>query len=238
MALRTALLVATLMGIAQPPGSALACGDGEAPTACDDPSPNGFASWMLGRVAQALRADPAGALADFTAGTRGFRTADTYVFCVGPDGIMTAHPNPILKGHDVRDLHDRTGNHFIQTMIGTAKPGQIAVIHYLFPKPGSTIEEPKTTYYTRAGDQMCAVGVYDTDQAAPAAATPDGRVAQLRQTLDEKIPSQARADWIAFLEALNAQGDAKAAAIAQARRDIRAATAALDSAGLRTAGAE
>jgi hypothetical protein len=238
MALRAGLLAATLMCAVQPPAAALACGDGEAPTSCDDPSPNGFASWMLGRVGRALEASPAQALGEFTAGTNGFRTADTYVFCVGPDGVMSAHPNPILKGHDVRDLHDRTGNHFIQTMLDTAKPGQIAVIHYLFPKPGSTIEEPKTTYYTKAGDQMCAVGVYDTDQAAPTAATPDGRIAQLRQKLDREIPSQARADWIAFLEALNAQGDAKAAAIAQARRDIRAATAALDSAGLKPAGAE
>ncbi|MCJ2057454.1 cache domain-containing protein [Methylobacterium sp. J-048] len=238
MALRAALLAAALMCAVQPSTVALACGDGEAPTSCDDPSPNGFASWMLGRVGRALQADPAKALTEFTTGANGFRTADTYVFCVGPDGVMSAHPNPILKGHDVRDLHDKTGNHFIQTMLDTAKPGQIAVIHYLFPKPGSTIEEPKTTYYTKAGDQMCAVGVYDTDQAAPSAATPDGRVALLRQKLDEKIPSPVRADWIAFLEALNAQGDAKAAAIAQARRDIRAATAALDSTGLKPAGTE
>ncbi|TXN43044.1 cache domain-containing protein [Methylobacterium sp. WL7] len=236
MALRAALLAATLICVAQAPTSARACGDGEAPTACDDPSPNGFASWMLGRVSQALQADRDKALAAFTAGANGFRTADTYVFCVGPDGVMTAHPNPILQGHDVRDLHDRTGNRFIQTMLDTAKTGQVAVIHYLFPKPGSTIEEPKTTYYTKAGDQMCAVGVYDTDAAAPAAATPDGRVAQLRQKLDGEIPTQARADWLAFLEALNAQGDAKTAAIAQARRDMRAATAALDSAGARPAG--
>ncbi|MCJ2126038.1 cache domain-containing protein [Methylobacterium sp. J-077] len=238
MALRAALLAASLMCAVQPGTVALACGDGEAPTSCDDPSPNGFASWMLGRVGRALQADPAKALTEFTAGTNGFRTADTYVFCVGPDGVMSAHPNPILKGHDVRDLHDKTGNHFIQTMLETAKPGQIAVIHYLFPKPGSTTEEPKTTYYTRAGDQMCAVGVYDTDASAPAAATPDGRVAQLRQKLDGVIPSQAREDWIAFLEALNAQGDAKAAAIAQARHDVQAAAAALDTAGSRSAGAE
>lgn len=237
MARRSLTTAVLLIGIVAPL-PALACGDGEAPTPCGETGQEAGAKWMLQRVTSAVQADRTVALDKFTKGSDGFRTADTYVFCVGPDGIMTAHPNTILKGHDVRDLHDRTGNHFIQTMLGTAKPGQIAVIHYLFPKPGSTVEEPKTTYYTRAGDQMCAVGVYDTDQAAPAAATPDGRVAQLRQTLDEKIPSQARADWIAFLEALNAQGDAKAAAIAQARRDIRAATAALDSAGLRTAGAE
>ena len=231
MRLNASLLAAAL--ILGPAPAALACGDGEAPTSCDDPSPNGFASWMLGRVDRALKADKARALQDFTDGARGFRTADTYVFCVGPDGVMSAHPSPVLKGHDVRDLHDRTGNHFIRTMMDAAKPGQISVIRYLFPKPGSTVEEPKTTYYTRTGDQTCAVGVYDADAAVPAVATADGRVALLRQKLDGKIPSDARGDWTAFLEALNAQGDEKATAIAQARRDLQSAATALDHVGVR-----
>jgi hypothetical protein len=229
--LKASALAVVLFLTLAPTGPARACGDGEAPTACDDPSPNGFASWMLGRVDRAIAADKARALQDFTDGAHGFRTADTYVFCVGPDGVMSAHPNPILRGHDVRDLHDRTGNHFIRTMMDTAKSGQISVIHYLFPKPGSTVEEPKTTYYTEAGDQTCAVGVYDADVAAPGVATADGRVAQLRQRLDGVIPTSARADWTAFLEALNAQGAEKATAIAQARRDLSAAASALDRAG-------
>ncbi|MCJ2090126.1 cache domain-containing protein [Methylobacterium sp. E-005] len=227
---KAATLAAMLLFGLAPTDPTWACGDGEAPTACDDPSPNGFASWMLGRVDRALAADRARALQDFTDGARGFRTADTYVFCVGPDGVMSAHPNPILKGHDVRDLHDRTGNYFIRTMMDTAKPGQISVIRYLFPKPGSTVEEPKTTYYTKAGDQTCAVGVYDADVAAPQVATADGRVAQLRQRLDGVIPTSARAEWTAFLEALNAQGSERATAIAQARRDLKDAATALDKA--------
>ncbi|MBE7197551.1 MAG: cache domain-containing protein [Parafilimonas terrae] len=226
-----ASVLAVLLFLGMSPPAAWACGDGEAPTSCDDPSPNGFASWMLGRVDRALKADKAQALQDFTAGTRGFRTADTYVFCIGPDGVMSAHPNPILKGHDVRDLHDRTGNYFIRTMMDSARPGQISMIRYLFPKPGSTVEEPKTTYYTKSGDLTCAVGVYDADAVTPAVATTEGRVAQLRQRLDGEIPASARADWTAFLEALNAQGDEKATAIAQARRDLKAAAIALDHVG-------
>ena len=45
------------------------------------------------------------------------------------------------------------------------------------------------------------------------------------------IPTSARADWTAFLEALNAQGAEKATAIAQARRYLSAAASALDKAG-------
>lgn len=233
MTLKAVSLACALVLAAQPVVTAFACGDGEAPTACDDPSLNGFASWMLGRVGRALKTDKAKALQDFTDGTGGFRSADSYVFCVGPDGVMSAHPNPILRGHDVRDLHDRTGNHFIRTMLESAKPGQISMIRYLFPKPGSTVEEPKTTYYTKAGDQTCAVGVYDADVAAPAVATAEGRVAQLRQRLDGEIPTAARADWTAFLEALNAQGDERTAAVTRAQRDLKAAASALNQAGAR-----
>ena len=74
---------------------------------------------------------------------------------------------------------------------------------------------------------MCAVGLYDTDVVAPQAATPEARVASLRAKLDGEIPASAKADWTAFLEALNAQGDAKAAAVAEARRNLAAAATAL-----------
>lgn len=143
MTLRAWTFVAVLVLGVAPISAARACGDGEAPTSCDDPSPNGFASWMLGRVDRALKADKAQALRDFTDGTRGFRTADTYVFCIGPDGVMSAHPNPILRGHDVRDLHDKTGNYFIRTMTDSARPGQISVIRYLFPSPAARSRSPR-----------------------------------------------------------------------------------------------
>ena len=221
------LIIAPIASLLVIPEAKACGGFVEAPIACDDPSPNGFASWMLGRVTKAIQADKTSALNDFTNGSHGFRTADTYVFCVSPNGIMDAHPNPILKGHDVRDLHDKTGNYFIRTMMQEAKSGQISVIRYLFPKPGSTVEEPKTTYYTKSGDEMCAVGVYDADTAAPKAKTPEGRVAALRTKLDAQIPTSARADWTAFLEALNQARDAQTAAMDHARDSLKAAEIAL-----------
>ena len=208
---------------------ALACGDSEAGVACDDSgsSVEMSAKWMLSRASKAVIADSAKAFEAFTKGTDGFRTTDTYVFCVGPGDIMNAHPSPTLQGRDVHDLHDKAGNYFIKTMVATAKPGQVSTIHYLFPKPGSTIEEPKTTYYTKAGDQMCAVGVYDASTAAPQMATPEARVATLRAKLDREIPPAARADWTAFLEALNQVDDTRVRAIARARDGLKAAEAAL-----------
>ncbi|MCJ2012781.1 cache domain-containing protein [Methylobacterium sp. J-076] len=229
MRLRFPICVAAFAFGSAPYPAALACGDSEAGLSCDDSGSGAEmgAKWMLNRATKAVATDKTKALTAFTKGTDGFRTADSYVFCVGPDGVMTAHPNPILQGHDVHDLHDKTGNYFIKTMVQDAKSGQISMIRYLFPKPGSTIEEPKTTYYTKAGDQMCAVGIYDSDAASPQVSTPEGRVASLRAKLDAEIPAAARADWTAFLEALNQVSDAKAATMSLVRDNLQAAEAAL-----------
>lgn len=207
-------------------GPVLACGFVEAPVDCGEGGGTGSAQWMLKRVVAAIDADKPRALATFGKGEAGFRTADTYVFCVGPDGMMTAHPSPLLQGHNVRDLHDSTGNYFIARMLETAKSGEVSVIRYLFPKPGDTITTQKTTYYTRAGDQVCGVGVYDADtDTVPASAA--ARAAALRQRLDGAMPADLRADWTAFLEALNASAGAQSEAMAKARASLHAAETAL-----------
>ena len=206
---------------------ALACGFGEAPSSCGGNDEEG-ARMMLKRVVAAINADEPRALDEFTRGQAGFRTVDTYVFCVGPTGIMTAHPNPVLQGQDVHDLHDNTGNHFIATMLANAKPGEVAEIHYLFPRPGSTRALPKTTYYTRAGDQVCGVGVYDgSEDATTAAASPQARLVELEHRLDTEMPDKVRPDWRAFLEAMEAKDGAQAAAFAKASETLHAAEAAL-----------
>ncbi len=182
---------------------------------------------MLKRVVVAIQADEAAALQQFSRGENGFRTIDNYVFCVGPDGVMSAHPNPQLQGTDVRDLHDSTGNRFIATMLSRAKPGQVASIRYLFPHPGGVREFPKVTFYTRAGDQVCGVGVYDDTADATARPSPQGRVAQLRDRLTAEMPASLTADWTAFQQALDQDSAAKAAAFAKVREQVQAADAVL-----------
>lgn len=148
-----ACLTAILVGIAQPGRPARACYGGEAPIPCDAVDGESAARWMLRRAAAAVEADKARALRQFARGEAGFRTADTYVFCVGPDAIMTAHPSAGLQGQDVRDMQDEAGNRFIATMLSTAKPG-------------------------------------------------GQRTAQVRVGLDGWMPSEPRADWPAFPEAV------------------------------------
>ncbi len=222
---------ALLLGLsAVPADPARACGFGEAPGDCGE-TPESEAREMLKRVVAAIRADKAKAIAQFSRGEGGFRSVDNYVFCVGPDGVMSAHPNPGLQGTDVRDLHDSTGNRFIAKMIAAAKPGQIASIRYLFPRPGGTREVAKTTYYTRADDQVCGVGFYDGSEAATAPQAPQqttqARLAQLRQRLSAGMPASLGADWAAFQQSLDEDSAAKAAAFAKVREQVHAAEAVL-----------
>ena len=205
---------------------AQACGFGEAPGGCGE-TPESEAKYMLQRVVNAIDADKAKALSEFTRGEDGFRTVDTYVFCVGPDGIMTAHPSPVLQGQDVHDLHDETGNYFIATMLKTAKPGQVAEIRYLFPRPGGLKAVAKTTYYTRAGDQTCGVGVYDGDDAPQVASNTESRLKQLREKLGAAMPANLNGDWTAFLQALDEESSAQDAAFTKARQQIEAAATVL-----------
>ena len=221
-----------LLGLATLPAApAHACGFGEAPGDCGGSS-EGEAKYMLQRVAKALQADKPKALATFASGEDGFRTVDTYVFCVGPDGVMSAHPSASLQGQDVHELHDKTGNYFIAEMMKQAKPGQISQIRYLFPRPGGTEAIAKTTYYTRAGDQVCGVGFYDGDEATAAAITSQAHLAQLRQRLNAGMPTSLNADWTAFLQALDEDNTAKTAAFAKVREQVHAAEAVLATEGV------
>jgi hypothetical protein len=205
---------------------ARACGFTEAPVDCGD-SAESEARYMLNRVVAAVGKDKAKALDEFSRGEEGFRTVDSYVFCIGPDGVMTAHPSAMLRGQDVRALHDETGNYFIATMLKTAEAGKVAQIRYLFPRPGATTASAKTTWYTRAGDQVCAVGVYDDGDAPSAPQTLDARLAGLRQRLAAGMPASLGADWTAYQQALDEQSATRTAAIAKAREQIRAADSAL-----------
>ena len=205
-----------------------ACGFGEAPDDCGQ-TDEGNARYLLLRVVNALKADKTKVLESFQRGSGGFRTQDTYVFCVGPDGIMTAHPNPALQSHDVRDLHDSTGNYFIAAMMKAAEPGKVASIRYLFPKPGQTEAVPKTTFYTRAVDQVCGVGVYDGD-TNPAPAGPlsrQERIAALRRKISDEVSATARADWAEYLQLSDEVAATQEATIAKVRAQVQAIDASL-----------
>lgn len=114
---------------------------------------------MLEKAVVAVKADKAKALADFNSPTGGFRDRDLYVFCSGPDGIITAHPT--IKGQQIRDLVDKTGNKLGLAILAAAKEGQINQVEYMWPRPGpDATPVKKFTFVTMVGDQVCGVGYY------------------------------------------------------------------------------
>jgi signal transduction histidine kinase len=113
---------------------------------------------MLDKAAAALKADKAGALAQFTKGEGGFKDRDLYPFCGGPDGKFTAHPK--LVGQSLKELKDKAGKALGAEMYQVAQVGKVAEVAYMWPRPGSTDPVAKVSYVTKVGDQVCAVGYY------------------------------------------------------------------------------
>jgi hypothetical protein len=143
---------------------ALACDD-EAGTVSSCAGPSGAADdalWMLRRVVAAMQADEPRALRMFSRGEGGFRTLDLYVFCIGAaTGRVSAHPEPMLVGQDARQLRDPDGRAFTAEMLDIANEGSVSEVHYLYPRPGSPVPVPKTSFVTRIKDQVCGVGYYE-----------------------------------------------------------------------------
>jgi signal transduction histidine kinase len=113
---------------------------------------------MLEKAVKELKADKQAALAKFQKGEGGFKDRDLYPFCGGPDGMVTAHPT--LAGKSLKELKDKTGKPIGEEFYKNAKEGQFAQVDYMWPRPGQTDPVQKSTFVTKVGDQVCAVGYY------------------------------------------------------------------------------
>jgi hypothetical protein len=114
---------------------------------------------MLERAVAAVKEDKAKALDMFNKGEGGFKDRDLYVWCANAsDGIVTAHPTN--KGKKLRDIEGKHGAAFGQEIMQSDTQEAIKEVTYWWPRPGSDMPLEKTTFYTKAGDQICAVGYY------------------------------------------------------------------------------
>jgi len=114
---------------------------------------------LLDKAVAAVKADKAKALEMFNDADGDFRDRDLYVFCANAaDGVETAHPT--AKGKQLRDVKDVNGFAFGEKILDTATEGTVSEIDYYWPRPGSDTPAAKSTFYTKVGDQVCAVGYY------------------------------------------------------------------------------
>jgi len=114
---------------------------------------------MLDKAVAAVKADKEQALEMFNAATGPFRDRDLYVFCANAaDGIETAHPT--AKGQQLHTIKDVNGFAFGEVIMSTATEGTVSEVDYFWPRPGSDQPAAKSTFFTKVGDQICAVGYY------------------------------------------------------------------------------
>jgi Single Cache domain 2 len=115
---------------------------------------------MLNKAVAAVKEDKTKALDMFNAGEGGFKDRDLYVFCANAsDGILTAHPYG-QRGKQLREILGKKGYPLGQEIMQKAAEGTIKEVTYWWPRPGSDKPLEKTTFYTKAGDQICGVGYY------------------------------------------------------------------------------
>jgi signal transduction histidine kinase len=117
------------------------------------------AKGLLEKAAAAVKADKAKALEAFNKGTDGFKDRDLYPFCANAsDGIFTAHPK--LLGKSLKELKDKDGKALGEAILSGAKEGAVGEVDYKWPRPNTETPVQKLSYYTKIGDQVCAVGYY------------------------------------------------------------------------------
>ena len=114
---------------------------------------------LLQRAVAMLNPDKARALDLFTSGDGGFIDRDLYVFCGGPDGMLTAHP--YLMGVSLKGFEDKAGKAAGEEFYAVAAEGAFTEVSYSWLRPGSGDEAvDKTSFITKVGDQVCGVGYY------------------------------------------------------------------------------
>ncbi len=113
---------------------------------------------MLERAVAMLKADKMRALDLFTSGDGGFIDRDLYVFCGGPDGMLTAHP--FRMGISMMEFKDKSGKAAGEEFYALAKEGEFAEVSYKFIRPGGSEHIDKVSFVTKVDDQICGVGFY------------------------------------------------------------------------------
>lgn len=114
---------------------------------------------MLERAVAALQKDKSAALDAFNKSDGEFRDRDLYVFCAGPDGILTAHPRG--TGGSLQRFRDITGKPIGEEIYAVATEGKFSEVTYLFTRGEDALPHPKTSLITKVDDQVCGVAYYN-----------------------------------------------------------------------------
>jgi cytochrome c len=106
------------------------------------------------------------ALADFNKKKAPFGDRDLYVACFGADHRITANGGfPKLVGESADLIRDADGQSVGQEGWDLASKNGQATLRYSWMNPVTRKMEPKITFFTKVGDDVCGVGAYNPDGA-------------------------------------------------------------------------
>ena len=113
-------------------------------------------------VAHYKQVGRAKALADFTGKKAPFVDRDLYVFCIGPDRIISAHgfvASYVGASADAL-LKDANGQPLGKAILDAASAPDGGSVRYPMVNPVSRKTEPKVSFVQKVGDDVCGVGAY------------------------------------------------------------------------------
>ena len=117
---------------------------------------------MLTRAVAAMKANKRKALADFSAGRKGFKDRDLFVFCARlSDRIMIAHGgySPMV-GVKISKLVTKKGRRFGDEILDMYRSGKIKVIKYETRNWNTKKRATRETFFTKVAGHACAVGYF------------------------------------------------------------------------------
>ena len=98
-----------------------------------------------------------------------FIKGDYYLWVCDLNGIVRANgSNPKSRNQNYANLKDSHGKLFIQDVLRIAKERGRGWVDYYWRNPVSKQDEPKSTYFERAGDVILLCGIYRAESAAVA----------------------------------------------------------------------
>lgn len=88
---------------------------------------------------------------------------DTYVFVIGLDGVMRAHPiTPKLEGKNLLGIKDVNGKYFVAEYLALAREKGEGWVEFMWPDAGGGQPKEKLTFVRRVPgtDVVVGAGIY------------------------------------------------------------------------------
>lgn len=127
---------------------------------------------LVNDAAAAVEEEGAAACEQFRRPDGPWRYDETYVFLFTMDGTTLCHPErPSFEGKSLLEIHDADGKPIVEMFVRELADQETAWVHYLWPRPGSSVLSWKSSYVRRVegpvgddGDRQAMIvgsGAYD-----------------------------------------------------------------------------